>query len=196
MKLREILEGLFCSKQGFAPVQYTLEFTMYPRLASDLQQSCLSLQSSGIIVMSRHTDLESKASREFLSAPSPLQWCCFHRSVSETHIKANTMFCSKAFGDTFCGLVLHYRRMSSQQCRFSSCPSRIIFLHFGPSAATELLKEPEKLSAKLLQVLYPFTFLTRCMECVLPSFYTWLTSTLPLKCRSLHFKASCHSLVS
>lgn len=127
----ELGGGLFCSRQGFAQVQYSLELTMYPRLASALQQSCLSLQSSGIIGMSRHTDLESKASREFLSVPSPLQWHCFHRSVSETHIKANTMFCSKAFGDTFCGLVLHYRRMFSQQYRFSSCPSRIIFLHLA-----------------------------------------------------------------
>lgn len=123
--------GLFCSRQGFAQVQYSLELTMYPRLASDLQQSCLILQSSGIIGMSRHTDLESKASREFLSVPSPFQWCRLHRLVSETHIEANTMFCSKAFGDTFCGLVLHYRRMSSQQYRFSSCPSRIIFLHLA-----------------------------------------------------------------
>lgn len=125
------LGGLFCWRQGFAVVQYTLELTMYPRLASDLPQSCLSLQSSGIIGMSRHTDLESKASREFLSAPSPFQWCCFHRSVSETHIKANTMFCSKAFSDTFCGLVLHHRRMSSQQLNADS-PAALL----GSSSST------------------------------------------------------------
>lgn len=82
LKFSGILRGLFCSRQGFILAQCALEFTIHHWLASDLQQTYLSLRSSGIIGLSRQWLRISGFERA--------STCVFYTSVAQVSVWEHT----------------------------------------------------------------------------------------------------------